>query len=458
MKETEAALRARGVLELLDRPWCIHRATLQRIAALASAYMRGELHVPDSVARAAGPAHKVAGNLALSPSRTAARRFEVRDGVAVLPLRGVITARPTWLGFFLEETAADRFNGMFADAMADPEVRSVLLAVDSPGGESGAAQSIAQRVFGARGGKPVVALTTGMMTSGAYWAAAAANRVLLASPITLTGSIGTVLAHVDFSAREEAQGIKVTEITAGKFKLIASEHRPLSEAGREELQRIVDAVNDAFVSDVARFRGVSGETIRKLEARILVGEEGIAAGLADGMATVDQAVSELVRSNPSVPATSSRPALVPPAKRSPIDAQRELERAAARYLDSAVAAASGPSTSGGNTMQNTQPAPKPAPTIEQIRARAKEIMAEPRAGARVEFHEAVRQATAELGEVAVADPFAESDEERSNARRVAEAQELASRARAYQARMAEAGVAMQINEAVRAVLAGADRR
>ena len=295
MNPTSAStlIEARGVIELLDRPWAILPATLQRIEVLASAQLRGELGAPE----AAGLARRNQGDK---------RGYEVVDGVAILPLRGVITQRPTWLSLLFEETPADGFNRSFTEAIADPNVRAVLLDVDSPGGEAIASQRIAQTIFAARGKKPLVAVGTGVMTSGAYWAAAAADRVLLGSPVVLTGSIGVALAHVDMSTAEQMRGVKITEVTAGKYKRIASEHKPLGDEGLAELQRIVNRLYDTFTGDVARFRQLPAERIRGTEARLFVGEEAILVGLVDGI-SAGKAIAEVFTARASLPSAKALP-------------------------------------------------------------------------------------------------------------------------------------------------------
>lgn len=317
MKTTDA--RARGVLELLDRPWAVLPATLQRIETLASAYLRGEI----------GPS-----TAALSRPKRAGGRFEVSDdGVAVLPLHGVITSRSTWLSLFFEETSAESFIPTVAAAIADSGVRAVLLDVDSPGGEALASQQIAAAIFAARGQKPVLSVVTGMMTSGAYWAGAGADKVLLASPVALTGSIGTVLAHVDVSEAEAKRGIKVTEVTAGKLKRAASQHRPLDDVGLAELQRIVNSVNDSFIADVSRFRGMSADQVRGQEARVFVGREGIGAGLADGIEPgFTEALANIPSSAPVLPSAKAK--VLPasgPVSTKPTASIADLERVVAKH-------------------------------------------------------------------------------------------------------------------------------
>jgi hypothetical protein len=105
------------------------------------------------------------------------------------------------------------------------------------------------------------------------------------------GSIGVVMAH-EFNPR--AQG-RVTEISAGKYKRIASENEPLSDEARAYLQDRVDHVYSVFVDTVAANRGVSSAQVLEdmADGRVFVGQQAIDRGLADGFMSVDQAVEAL---------------------------------------------------------------------------------------------------------------------------------------------------------------------
>jgi ClpP class serine protease len=108
------------------------------------------------------------------------------------------------------------------------------------------------------------------------------------------GSIGVVMAH-EYDPRNHPAGGRVTEITAGRYKRIASDKEPLSEEGRAYLQARVDHLYSVFVDAVAEHRGVSAEHAlsQMADGRVFVGQQAIDAGLADGFLTVDAAVEQM---------------------------------------------------------------------------------------------------------------------------------------------------------------------
>jgi ClpP class serine protease len=125
---------------------------------------------------------------------------------------------------------------------------------------------------------------------------------------TLVGSIGVVQRHVDISAAEAQQGQRTTEITAGRYKRIASNYAPLTEEGRATIQAQVDYVYSLFVEAVAVHRGVSADRVLQdmADGRVFVGEQAIAAGLVDGVATLDQLIEKLNRERSSGSSRSAR--------------------------------------------------------------------------------------------------------------------------------------------------------
>jgi ClpP class serine protease len=101
---------------------------------------------------------------------------------------------------------------------------------------------------------------------------------------------------VDYSKLEERVGIKTTEIAAGRYKRIASEHAPLTDEGRAYIQALLDEIYTVFVDAVARNRGTDAETVLKdmADGRLFIGRQAVSAGLVDGVSTLDALIADLV--------------------------------------------------------------------------------------------------------------------------------------------------------------------
>lgn len=276
------------LLDVLTAPWAIEPAKLLEIQAIYATHMRGEkIDIGALEAKLGRP-------LANEPTP-----YEIIDGVAVLPLEGVIAKRMNMFSQISGGVSTELVARDLRAAMADPSVHSIILSIDSPGGTVDGTQTLASAI--AASTKPIVTLASGTMASAAYWIGSAANAAYIVDGTTAVGSIGVVATHTDVSGSEAQRGIKTTEIYAGQYKRIASSYGPLSDAGRQTMQDQVDYTYSLFVSAVAQQRGVSEAKVLKdmADGRIFIGQQAIDAGLVDGVSTLGTLVAQLNASRTS---------------------------------------------------------------------------------------------------------------------------------------------------------------
>jgi len=270
------------LLDVLTAPWAIEPAKLLEIQAIYATHLRGD-KIDISAVEA-----KLGRPLANEPAP-----YQVQDGVAIIALDGVIAKRANLFMQISGGTSSELIGRDFKTALADPDVHSIILAIDSPGGTVDGTIALADLV--AASSKPVIALASGTMASAAYWIGSAANAVYITDATTVVGSIGVVATHTDVSKSQAAQGIKTTEIAAGKYKRIASSYEPLSKEGRQTIQDQVDYTYALFVDAVAKQRGTSTDKVLSdmADGRIFIGQQAIDAGLVDGVSTLDALVTQL---------------------------------------------------------------------------------------------------------------------------------------------------------------------
>lgn len=218
--------------------------------------------------------------------------------VAVIPLRGVIAHRMGTMDESSGGMSAERFTAMLNAAVADPNISSIVIDCDSPGGTVPGVPEAADAVYAARDTKRIVAIANSTMASAAYWICSQASEIV-AIPSALNpsvGSIGAYYVHQDLSAALEKEGVKVTLISAGKYKTEGSPTEPLTDEYRARLQALADAGYDKFVKAVARGRGVTPAAVRNGygEGRALPASEAKAAGLIDRIGTMDDTLARLV--------------------------------------------------------------------------------------------------------------------------------------------------------------------
>jgi hypothetical protein len=272
------------ILDVLNAPWAILPPRLEQIHGIHAAWARGE-----SVDVAAVEA-KIGRPLVNDP-----QGYTVQDGAALIPMRGVMAPRMNMMTQVSGGTSTQLFVRDVRAALEDPSVKSLVIMADTPGGAVNGTQRAAAAVMAARGVKPIATYVEGMMASAGVWVGTAADLIMMESATSQAGSIGVVATHVDSSKQEEAMGIKITEIVAGKYKRAASQHSALTELGRQTLQDEVDYLYGLFAGDVATQRSTSIEQVlaNMADGRMFIGQQAINAGLVDGIATLEETISIL---------------------------------------------------------------------------------------------------------------------------------------------------------------------
>ncbi len=238
------------------------------------------------------------------------RGYRVTEGVAVISAMGGLVHRTR---LEADSSLLIGYNDLAADmedALAKSEVHAIALVMDSPGGEVSGAFELADRIYAARGSKPIVAVADGMAASAAYLAASAADEVVL-SATSYVGSIGVVMRHVDFSRALANEGISVSHIFAGDHKVDGNPYQPLPDAVRASLQADIEGLYQMFIQAVAQHRGMTEQAVRDTRASVYRGVAAVAARLADRIGTADAVIAELAarraRSYPAGAGMSSQP-------------------------------------------------------------------------------------------------------------------------------------------------------
>lgn len=221
------------------------------------------------------------------------------NSVAVLPLFGVIFPRANMMTDMSGATSAERFGAMFSELVSDPNIGAIVLDVNSPGGQAYGIEEISRKIFEARGQKPIVAVANHLMVSGAYWIATAADEVVV-TPSGDVGSIGAFSVHEDISKALDQEGVKVSLISAGKYKIEGNPYEPLTEEARASIQSRVSEVYETFVNAVARNRGANPADVKNGygEGHVVGAQEAIKLGMADRVATLEETIGRLLQNLP----------------------------------------------------------------------------------------------------------------------------------------------------------------
>jgi protease-4 len=204
------------------------------------------------------------------------------------------------------EIALVRIQGMLMDSQNivrqlsnyrhNPNVRGIVLRIDSPGGAVAPAQEIYNEIMKLKADHKTVYASMGTVAaSGGYYIACAANYVL-ANPGTLTGSIAAVMAFSNIEELTDKIGIKPIIIKSGKYKDVGSPLRGMKPEERKLLQSVVDDVHQQFVQAVAKGRGLPVSEVNEIaDGRIMTGQQALTLKLVDEMGGLEKTIELLAK-------------------------------------------------------------------------------------------------------------------------------------------------------------------
>ncbi|MGQ9707343.1 MAG: signal peptide peptidase SppA [bacterium] len=172
----------------------------------------------------------------------------------------------------------------------NPQVKGILIRVESPGGGVTPAHEIYSEIKRTKEqGKPVVVSMGAVAASGGYYVSAPAN-VIVANPGTLTGSIGVIMELPVIRGLLEKIGMKVEVIKSREAKDIGSPFREMTEKDRQLLQGVVDDVYNQFLEVVSTARAIPVDRLKLIaDGRILTGKQALEFGLVDTLGTLEDA-------------------------------------------------------------------------------------------------------------------------------------------------------------------------
>ncbi|MGE0762766.1 MAG: signal peptide peptidase SppA [Bdellovibrionales bacterium] len=181
----------------------------------------------------------------------------------------------------------------------EDSIKGVLVQINSPGGAVGPSQEIYAELKRTREEfkKPVVVSCLSVAASGAYYAAAAADK-FITTPGCMVGSIGVIMEFANLEKLFDWAKVSRYSIKTGKFKDTGAEYRGMTEEERQLMQGLVNDVLVQFKSDIVNGRKMKPEVVDYYaDGRVFTGAMAVKYGFADQTGTLDDAkkvVGEMV--------------------------------------------------------------------------------------------------------------------------------------------------------------------
>lgn len=226
-------------------------------------------------------------------ARVAQPRDARGGSVAVIPVVGGLMARGMH-GSFGGYPGMDSLRARIDAAARNPEVASIVLDIDSPGGTVSGTAETAASVAAAAQRKPVVAVANSLAASAAYWIGSQATEFVMA-PNSLAGSIGVLAIHQNVAKLFERMGVETSVMRSGPRKAEGHPFGPLDDAARDAIQARVDEAAGVFLDAVAKGRKMTRKQAQERfgDGRVMSAREALSTGLADREATLDEVVAGL---------------------------------------------------------------------------------------------------------------------------------------------------------------------
>ncbi|MBE3113670.1 MAG: signal peptide peptidase SppA [Actinobacteria bacterium] len=215
--------------------------------------------------------------------------YNVGESVYEIRLEGVISGEKFSSLLSGETVTPEEIIGQLDEADKNPNVKAILLRVNSPGGSPAASQEIYEEIKKME--KPVVVSVSDTCASGAYYVASAADRII-ANRSSSVGSIGVIMQIPNYEDLYEKLGLKYTTIKQGKYKDIGSPDRPLTKEEMKLLEAQLKEIYRQFISDVAEARSMDVSEVEELATGwVFLGTEALELGLIDDIGNYKDAIN-----------------------------------------------------------------------------------------------------------------------------------------------------------------------
>ena len=217
---------------------------------------------------------------AFSPKRDSNRSYQIVDGIAIIPIDGSLVHKFGYVKPMSGMTGYDGIMYRLTEAIHDPEVKAVMLDMNTPGGMVAGCFDLADKIAEFRQIKPIWSLGYDMHCSAGQMIASACSRRLI-TQTGVAGSVGVILAHTNVEKMLQEQGVEITLITAGAHKADGNPYEALPADVREKWQQDLEAHRHTFATKAAGYMGVSVEQVLNTEADTYTGQAAVDVGFAN---------------------------------------------------------------------------------------------------------------------------------------------------------------------------------
>ncbi|MEO1783514.1 signal peptide peptidase SppA [Thermodesulfobium sp. 4217-1] len=192
----------------------------------------------------------------------------------------------------INDQMSESVSSAIRRAKADPNIRGILLRVNSPGGSVGASQEIFNTLMNYKEstGRPIIVSMGDMAASGGYYVSIAGDKIF-ALPSTLTGSIGVISNILDIHDLMKKIGVKEETLKTCEYKDTGSMFRSLTPQDKEYLMGLIGDAYGQFLYDVSKRRNIPLDKLKNIaDGRVFSGAKAKSLGLIDELGTLNDTI------------------------------------------------------------------------------------------------------------------------------------------------------------------------
>jgi protease-4 len=281
--------------EILSSAWLISKERSNAYASIILSMLRGESFSSGdhSLARERNRAYIISG-VGDQSQKFGFTDSNIPEGsVAIIPIRSEILKYDQPCG----PRGSQSIINDVKSADQNPNIKSILLVVDSPGGQVTGTDLLAEAVKNSE--TPIVAFIEGMAASAAYWIISGASKIIASSDLDRIGSIGTMLMVEDLQPALEAQGVKFHEVYASLSVDKNADLNQVLDGNYEPYQKnVLDVINSKFLSSIKTNRPAVDDS--SMTGKMYFAPEAIALGLIDEIGSIEYAISVAAALSPDI--------------------------------------------------------------------------------------------------------------------------------------------------------------
>ena len=276
------------LLDILSSTWLLHSSNNDAYGAMLVSLLRGDrISTEDfSKARERNRPFVLRASSGPNDETKSLNATDLSKGsIAVIPIRGIIMKDDVECG----PRGSVSITKDVQAADANPNIKSILLVVSSPGGTTAYTDILSAAISNCN--KPVIAFVEGLAASAAYWIISGADKIICSSDLDTVGSIGTMLEYMDMKPYFEKAGVVIHEVYATlsteKNQMLADLRAGNYEPLRKEL---LDRINSKFHANVTANR--PNLSVSTLTGKTYFASDALSLGLIDEIGSYEYALQQ----------------------------------------------------------------------------------------------------------------------------------------------------------------------